>query len=443
MFKRWVVLVLIAVLALGLVPAVGAQATPTVDCGTDQPVNLTFIAGQVGSEYDVAKSLADMYMKACPNVAVAVVTRPTSTTDTLAQYQQFLAGKSPAIDVFQIDVAWPSLVAEGMVDMTQYVDQSFLSQFPQGVLDAYTVGGRLVGLPWFVGTGMLYFRTDLLQKYNLQPPQTWDDLASEAQTIQDGERAAGNKDFWGFVFQGAAYEGLTCDALEWQVSYGGGKILGSDGTIEVTDANTVEIFDKVASWVGKIVPPEVLNYQEEDARAVWQAGNAAFMRNWGYAYPLGQNPDKDGKDPVIKDKFDVSALPGKTAGMSAATLGGWGVAVSQYSKNVPAAAAFARWLVDEPQEVYYTLQRGEQPAMTAVYQNQDVLAKLPYIGKFQNVLQVATPRPTVVSGDKYATVSQDYYTAVHDVLAGNKDAQTAMSDLELQLADLGFKPPAS
>jgi trehalose/maltose transport system substrate-binding protein len=438
MFKRWVVLALIAVLALGLVPAVGAQGSSTVDCGTDQPVNLTFIAGQVGSEYDVAVALADMYMKACPNVAIAVVTRPTSTTDTLAQYQQFLGAKSPAIDVFQIDVAWPSLVAEGMVDMSQYVDQSFLSQFPQGVLDAYTVGGRLVGLPWFVGTGMLYFRTDLLQKYNLQPPQTWDELASEAQTIQDGERAAGNKDFWGFVFQGAAYEGLTCDALEWQVSSGGGKILGSDGTIEVTDPNTIAIFDEVASWVGKIVPPEVLNYQEEDSRAVWQAGNAAFMRNWGYAYPLGQAADS-----VIKDKFDVSALPGKTAGMSAATLGGWGVAVSQYSNNVPAAAAFVAWLVDEPQAVYYTLQRGTQPAIDAVYDNPDVAAQLPYVVKFRDALSFATPRPTVVAGSQYATVSEDYYTAVHDVLAGSKDAKTAMSDLELQLADLGFKPPAS
>jgi len=437
MFKRWVVLVLIAVLALGLVPAVGAQETPTVDCGTDQPVNLTFIAGQVGSEHDVAVALADMYMKACPNVTVKVVERPTSTTDTLAQYQQFFEAQSSDLDVFQIDVAWPGLIAEHVIDMTQYVDKAFLGEFPQGVLDAYTVQGRLVGLPWFVGTGMLYYRTDLLQKYNLQPPQTWDELAAAAQTIQDGERAAGNKDFWGFVFQGAAYEGLTCDALEWQVSYGGGKILDTDGTIQVSDPNTIEIFDKVASWVGKIVPPEVLNYQEEDARAVWQAGNAAFMRNWGYAFPLGQADDS-----VIKDKFEVSALPGKEPGMSAATLGGWGVAVSKYSKNIPAAAAFARWLVDYPQEVFYTEQRGEQPAMSAVYQDKDLLAKLPYIGKFQNVLEFATPRPTVAAGDKYATVSEYYYTAVHDILAGNKDAKTAMSDLELQLADLGFKLPA-
>jgi trehalose/maltose transport system substrate-binding protein len=80
--------------------------------------------------------------------------------------------------------------------------------------------------------------------------------------------------------------------------------------------------------------------------------------------------------------------------------------------------------------------------MSAVYQDADVLAQLPYIGKFQNTLEVATPRPTVAAGDQYATVSEDYYTAVHDVLAGNKDAQTAMSDLELQLADLGFTPPA-
>jgi len=434
MLKRTVWFVLIAVLAFGVLPIASAQDAENV-CGTDEEATVTFIAGTVGSEHDVSVELGNRFMEACPNITVNVVERPTSTTETLAQYQQFFDAQSGELDVFQIDVAWPGLVAEHVLDMNDYLDEDFLGTFYPGVLQGYTVQGRLVGVPWFAGAGMLYYRTDLLEKYGLEVPQTWDEFYDAAKQIQDGERAE-NADFWGFVYQGKAYEGLTCDALEWQASVDGGIILTPDGVVDVNNPNAIDIFDKQASWVGDIVPEAVLTFEEEDARAVWQAGNAAFMRNWGYAYPLGQADDS-----VIKDLFEVGPLPGKEPGMSASTLGGWGLAVSKYSDNVDASVAFVKWVTSPEQQVWYTIQRGEQPVQPVVYESEELLEALPFIVKFKDVLNFAVPRPTAVSGDQYATVSELYYTAVHDVLAGNKDAQTAMQDLELALADLGFELP--
>lgn len=434
MLKRSVWLTLIVVLALGVLPTASAQEGENI-CGTDEEATVTFIAGTVGSEHEVAVELGNRFMEVCPNITVNVVERPTSTTETLAQYQQFFDAQSGELDVFQIDVAWPGLVAEHVLDMNEHLDEEFLGTFYPAVLDAYTVQGRLAGLPWFASAGVLFYRTDLLEKYELEVPQTWDELYAAAKTIQDGERAE-NPDFWGFVFQGHAYEGLTCDALEWQASSDGGIILTADGVIDVNNENAIQIFDEVASWVGDIVPEAVLTFQEEDARAVWHAGNAAFMRNWPYAYVLGQADDS-----VIKDMFDVVALPGAEPGMSAATLGGWGLAVSQYSDNPDAAVAFVKWVTDIDQQVWFTLQRSELPVQPAVFEAPELAEELPFLEKFSDVLNFATPRPTTASGDQYATVSELYYTAVHDVLAGNKDAATAMSDLELALADLGFELP--
>jgi len=437
MFKRLGVLVLIVMLLAGVAPRGGAGAQGEVWCGTDQPVNLTFIAGTVGGEHEVYVEIVNKFMaEVCPNVTVKVVERPESTTDTLAQYQQFFAAQSPELDVFMIDVAWPGLIAEHLLDVSEYLDEEALSRFYPALIEAYTIGGRLVALPWFAGSGMLYYRTDLLEKYGLEVPQTWDELAAAAKTIQEGERAAGNKDFWGFVFQGKAYEGLTCDALEWQVSYGGGRILSPEGVIEVNDPATIEIFDKIASWVGDFVPPDVVNYQEEDARAVWQAGNAAFMRNWGYAYTLGQ-----AEDSVIKDKFSVAPLPGKEPGMSAATLGGWGLAVSKYSANPEAAVAFANWMTDYDALKLFHLARGEAPVLPALYEDPDLLEVLPYLAYTGDVLNFATARPGGVAGTQYGRVSELYYTAVNNVLSGKTDAATAMAELELALADLGFELP--
>lgn len=435
MVKRFVVLVLIAVLAVGLIPSAGAQDDAPW-CGTDQPVNLTFIAGTVGGEHEVYVAMVERFMAdVCPNITVKVVERPESTTETLAQYQQFFEGQSADLDVFMVDVVWPGLISEHLMDLNEYMDEEMLGRFFPALIEAYTLEGRLVALPWFAGGGALYYRTDLLEKYGLEVPQTWEELGEAARTIQEGERAE-NENFWGFTYQGKAYEGLTCAALEWQVSVDGGQIINPDGVIEVNNEPTIQILDTMASWIGDVVPPDVVNFTEEEARAVWQAGNAAFMRNWAYAYTLGQADDS-----VIKDKFGIAPMPGAEAGMSAATLGGWGLAVSKYSANPEAAVALVNWLSSADALVEFHLARGEQPVLPELYDNAELQAALPYLEGTRDLLSFATPRPSGVAGEDYATVSELYYTAVNSVLSGQADGATAMGDLELALADLGFELP--
>jgi trehalose/maltose transport system substrate-binding protein len=112
----------------------------------------------------------------------------------------------------------------------------------------------------------LFYRVDLLREYGyVRPPKTWEDLETMARRIQAGERAKGNDDFWGFVWQGAPSEALTCNALEWQVSEGGGTILDEQGRVTVTNPHTIRAWDRAARWVGWISPPGVIGYKEWDA----------------------------------------------------------------------------------------------------------------------------------------------------------------------------------
>src|SRR5207249_6099215 len=152
-----------------------------------------------------------------------------------------------------------------------------------GIVGADTVGGKLVAMPWFGDFGLLYYRTDLLKKYGYKaPPKTWSDLFKMAAKIQAGERKT-NSSFSGFVFQGNAYEGLTCDALEWIASAGGGHYI-DNGKVTINNTKAANILNTIRGWVGNITPRGVTSYQEEDARNAFDAGNAAFMRNWPYAY---------------------------------------------------------------------------------------------------------------------------------------------------------------
>jgi len=373
------------------------------------------------------------YCEEQTGVTIEVQNGPESATDRLALYLQFFGAGSGDIDLMQIDVIWPGILAEHLVDLRPYLtDEQYNAYFERIALNN-TVDSALVGIPWFTDAGFLYYRTDLLEKYGFaNPPATWAELDEMATTIQEGERAE-NPDFWGFVWQGNAYEGLTCDALEWQFSSNGGTIVEPDGTISINNPNAAAAFDMAASWVGRISPPGVVSYQEEEARGVWQGGNAAFMRNWPYAYSLG-----NAEDSVIKDKLAVVPLPkGGEDGQNADTLGGWQMSVSKYSDNVDAAAEVAVCMTSYEAQKFRATEGSSLPTIGALYEDEDVLAANPFFGQLFDVFNGgAVARPSTVTGEDYNQVSTIYFTEVNKVLTGQQTGQEAVEAIESQLQSL-------
>src|ERR671911_812541 len=277
--------------ALG-VHAAGAQAaTISISCGA------------VGLELQLCQEGANAWAEATGN-QVNVISTPNSATERLALYQQILAANSADIDVYQIDVIWPGILASHFIDLAEHIDQATIDQHFEAIIQNNTVDDALVAMPWFTDAGILYYRTDLLDKYGKEPPTTWQELTEIAKEIQDGERAEGNNRMLGFVFQAKAYEGLTCDALEWIDSFGGGTIVDDEGAITINNDNAAAALELAASWVGDIAPEGVLNYAEEESRGVFQSGNAVFMRNWPYAWALANAPDSP-----IRDKVGIAPLP--------------------------------------------------------------------------------------------------------------------------------------
>lgn len=364
-------------------------------------------------------------------IVVQVIAAPQSANERLAQILQQVGARSGDIDVYQIDGTWPGIFAEHAVDLMPIAKEVLPQHFERIVRNA-TLQGKLIEMPWFTDAGVLYYRTDLLKKYGYdQAPATWAELTTTAKKIQDGERAAGNPDLWGFVWQGAAYEGLTCDALEWQVSNGGGTIVEPDGKVTINNPQAIAAFERAKGWIGTITPPGVTTYKEEEARLVWQGGNAAFMRNWPYAYATGQAVDSK-----IKDKFDVTLLPkgdGATA-VNAGTLGGWGLMVSKYGKNQDAATEFVRFLTSKEVQKSRAIERSNLPTISAVYDDADVLKANPFYARLKPVfLGGAVARPSTVTGELYNDVSVAYFTTVNQILTAQKDAKTAIPDLERQI----------
>ncbi|GAK59735.1 extracellular solute-binding protein family 1 [Candidatus Vecturithrix granuli] len=394
-------------------------------------VVITIASGTVGMEKQLIDEAAAMYMETHPNVEVKALETPELATDRLGLYLQFFEAKSSEVDVYQIDVIWPGDLAEHLIDLNEYGAKDVADQHFPAIVQNNTVDGRLVGIPWFTDAGLLYYRKDLLEKYGYtNPPKTWDELEEIAAKVQEGERAS-NPDFWGFVWQGNAYEGLTCDALEWIYSHGGGSIIEPDGTISINNEDAVAAIERARGWIGTITPPGVTGFGEEDSRRVWQAGNAAFMRNWPYAYSLG-NAD----DSPIKGKFDVCPLPGAEEGLSAAALGGWQLAVSKYSKNPEVAADVALTMAGVAEQKRRAIKGSLNPTIMSLYKDPEVLEATPFFGSLYDVFINAVARPSTATAPKYNEVSTLFFNAVYSVLTDKKDAQTAIDELELDLEDI-------
>jgi trehalose/maltose transport system substrate-binding protein len=371
-------------------------------------------------------------------IRVKLLPAPEGVVETLDAWRNLLQSGAKIPDVYAVDVIWPGILAENLLDLKTFVPaQEIAAHFPELIANN-TVNGKLVALPCLVDVGLLFYRTDLLRRYGYRtPPQTWQELETMAARIQAGERARGQKDFWGFVWEGASSESVTCNALEWQVSEGGGTIV-ENNMVTVNNPETGRALERATRWVGTISPPGVVTYKEWDAYNIWQAGQAAFMRNWATSH-FGELI----QGAITKDQFDIAALPRGRARV-ATTVGGRAYAVSRHSLYPREAAMLVRFLCRPDTQLNRIRKIGGSPTIPELYNDPGMLATNPY---FSTVLKTyrndKVLRPSKETGKRYPDLSRAYYRSVHEVLVGKKNVATALSDLQAELIQItGLNAPA-
>ncbi len=408
-FKRYA-----AALALALFGGAAGAAEITIACGS------------VGADVEICRTLMKEWTARTGN-QVRIFVTPNSSTDQLALYRQQFGAKSDEVDVLMVDVVWPGIIKEHLLDLTPYAKGVQKEHFP-AIIANNTVGGKLLAMPWFTDAGLLFYRKDLLDKYHEPVPATWSALTAAARKIQDGERKAGNPDMQGYLYEGKAYEGLSCNALEWIASSGGGTIVDASGKITVNNAAAAQALDLAATWPGTIAPKNVSSFAEEEARNIFQNGNAVFMRNWSYPWTLAQRADSK-----VKGKIGVAVLPHGANGKSVAALGGWQLAVSKYSRQPALAADLVMFLTSKEMQKKRALLVGSLPTYPALYRDPEVLKAAPYFASVVEAFNTAVARPSTVTADKYNAVSSALWNTASATLAGRVKGAAAVQQLEKDL----------
>ena len=405
-----------------------------------ESVTVTFVDPEWSHDLTDHSVLADDRLKDFTQqtgIAVKHLPTPETALDQLDLVRKLFRQGSSTPDVSGVDVIWPGVLNEEVMDLKPYLATE-LSSINADVVASYTVKGKLVAVPYHSDIGVLFYRRDLLRRYGYKaPPHTWDELEQMAARIQNGERARGQKDFWGFTWPGAAGEGLTCNALEWQVSEGGGRIIEANGTISVDNPDAIRSWQRAAHWIGWISPPSVTSLQEWDAvNAFYHAGNSAFFRGWARSYILSVRDI-----PSVRDTIGITSIP---AGQNAqvATLGGFGLGLSRSSTHTAEALQLIRFLIHREIEIEEARADYESQNWPELYDPSAILrAKRNSAdnGKLQGSGVVA--RPSTAAGGKYEEVSRAYIQAVRSVLLGQSKAPEAAASLEEELVRItGFKP---
>jgi trehalose/maltose transport system substrate-binding protein len=388
-------------------------------------VTINISCSSLGIELELCQTGADQWAAQTGN-KVRLVSAPPDGNERLALYQTLLAAGSADIDLMQIDVVWPGILANHLIDLREHIPKQELDGHFGTLIANNTVDGKLIAAPFFVDAGLLYFRKDLLSKYGRKIPGTWAELTETAKAIVEGEHASGNTQLQGYVWQGRAYEGLTCNAVEWIASFGGGAIIDEDGKVTINNPHAVSALELARSWIGTISPEGVLNYAEEDARGVFQSGNAVFMRNWPYAWAL-----TNAEDSPVRGKVGIAALPKGQGGSAqhAAALGGQQLAVSRYSAHPQEAADLVRFLTSAAEQKRRAIKGSFNPTRADLYGDEEVIRANPFFKNFEAVVGSAVARPSTVTGARYAQVSSELVRAVHNTLSGRGAAADNLATL--------------
>jgi multiple sugar transport system substrate-binding protein len=357
----------------------------------------------------------EAFNKKKTGVTVKLLEFPASADAQRQQFIQRQQAKSGECDIFSSDVIWTAEFAsqKWLYDMTPYVEKR-KSEFIQAPLETVTFENKQFGVPETTDAGFLYYRTDKVK----QVPDTWQAVYKEA------------ADKGGIVYQGAAYEGLTCDFLELAFA-AGGKVLSDDGTkAEIDSPQNVKALQLMVDGVKNgAAPKAVTTYMEPESLAAWQTGRYAFMRNWPYAYALSQ------KDSDLKGKFKVAPQPAFEGGGKAGILGGHNSVISIYSKNPGAALAVVHYSTGLENNIRLASKHSLAPVLTKAYDSPRVKKALPFSDELKQAVSQAKARPV---SPVYPQISQAIYNNVNEALAGRQSPADALkkaqSDMEKALA---------
>ena len=336
-----------------------------------------------------------------PDVTLVAEALPNGSDVAHQFFLTALEGRARDFDVFIVDIAWVAEFARAgwLLDLSPFIAPTEVRRdFLTAVGDAVIFADKTYAVPWYVDTGVLYYRTDLIPN----PPSTYRELVRMAEEVTRERR-----ELSGFVWQGRQYEGLVCNVYEAIWGHGGQTDHG-DRLLVQTDAARAALDYLRSLLLTGVSPPSVTSAGEEESRRIFQAGRALFMRNWPYAFSETERPGSS-----LRGKVGLAPLPTLTGRPGHGVLGGYQLAVNAFIEEDKRelAAALLRHLTSRAASVDLAIAYGRSPARRDAYDDPRLAKDAPLVAALRPAFERARPRPLT-----------PYYMMLSDLLQGEFSA---------------------
>lgn len=381
-----------------------------------------------GLRPDLMRKIYDDFQLKNPGVKVEVELGG-ATSELQRQYlSTILNARDSSIDIYLIDI----------VNSAQYATAQWLEPLnvyigmPADVMKRYlpvyatsnVINGKIAAMPGFADSMFLYYRKDLLEKYGVKEPKTWDELAAAASKIQ---KAEGKADLQGLSIQGAPIEGAVCTFLLPYWSQGK-EFNDASGKLTLDRSAAVKGLKQWLSMIDQgVIKKNVAEVKTGDTFNEFKAGQVIFGINWGFAW----DRFKDDADSRVKGKVGVMSLPSVAGGKSATCLGGWQWAVSAFSKNKSIAARLVQHMSSPDASKFLAAEGSLLPTYLGIYTDPDVIKSAPWFKDAANVVIDAKSRPATKD---YPQVSDVIRTTTSAILARTKTPEDGVAEIEARLA---------
>ena len=419
----------------GVGAGIGISAIPTIlaACGaggssSSGPVTIQFAALQDTTGETVAEINKFNQLHA-GKIKVEYLQLPPVATDQYNKFVTAFRSQSATPDVVHIDVTWPAQFATPgwLAPIDQYANASYLQQFWPSAGSVGKVNGKLYGIQRYMDIGMLYYRTDLVQKYGGTVPQTRDQMQAMATQILAAEASNGIK--YGYLMPGKKIEAIVDEWLEFL--WGAGGTIGKPGSLTVNGSAQIDALQYMYEliYTQKLSPAGTSTYAPLDILSLFQNGQAPFMRNWTFAYTLANDPSKS----KVAGKVGVAPTLATTGNAGHGCTGGWVLAINAYSQHKDEAWTFIDYMLSKDTQTSMSMNSGVISSRPDVVNDSAVQAKVPYFSQLGTILNTGDNRPTLKDYNQFTTPLQ---AAINGVLSNQGSAASALNGVQSQVASL-------
>lgn len=388
-------------------------AAATLGCSRRDDDVVRFWA--IGREGEVAGELVHDFMQENPGIRVDVQKMPL----TAAHEKLLTAYAGDALpDVCQLGNTWlPEFVAldaieplEGFVSGAQFPTSDY---FP-AILDSNRIEGTLYGIPWYVDTRLLFYRTDMLKDAGFDTPATsWAEWQQQLAAIKSlvGPRR------YSVLLPLNEYDQIIIFGLQQP-----GELLrdnGRYGNFRSDDfKRALEFYHGmfVKEWAPRMTNTQISNVWDEFGRGFY----AFYMSGpWNIAEFKRRLP------PELQDDWMTAPVPGPN-GPGVSNAGGSSLVIFRSSHLKEQAWRFIEYLSQvDTQRRFYTL-TGDIPPRIATWEAPE-LVQSPYARAFRQQLDRVRSPPKVPEWER---ISQEMRMAAERVVQGTSTVEQAMVDLD-------------